>query len=65
MQITSCSGVKLWKITAQIRLFHNVPFSLLLGKKNFMTKLINPDTDQMQKEGFSLDDHQKVQIEIV
>ena len=59
------------KITAQVRLFHNVPFSLLLGKKtkknirNLMTKLINPDTDQMQKEGFSLDDHQKVQIEIV
>ena len=30
-----------------------------------MTNLINLDTEQMQKEGFSPDDHQKVHVEIV
>ena len=51
--------------------FSQRPIFLIAGKENeeniriFLTKLINPDTNQMQKEGFSLDDHQKVQIEIV
>ena len=71
MQITSCSGVKLWKNNSPNSPFSQRPIFLLAGKeneeniRNFMTDLINPDTDQMQKEGFSLDDHQKVQIEIV
>ena len=71
VQITSCSGVKLWKNNSPNSPFSQRPIFLLAGKeneeniRNFMTDLINPDTDQMQKEGFSLDDHQKVHVEIV
>ena len=71
VQITSCSGVKLWKNNSPNSPFSQRPIFLLAGKeneeniRNFMTDLINPDTDQMHKEGFSLDDHQKVHVEIV
>ena len=71
VQITSC-GVNLLKNNSpNSPFFTQHPIFLLAGKeneeniRNFTTDLINPDTDQMQKEGFSLDDHQKVHFEIV
>ena len=53
VQITSCSGVKLWKNNSPNSPFSQRPIFLLAGKeneeniRNFMTDLINPDTDQM------------------
>ena len=71
VQITTFSGRELWKNTSPNSPFTQRPIFLLAAKENennikqFMTDLINPETELMKNEGFSLGDNQQVHIDIV
>ena len=69
--ITAFSGQELWKNTSPNSSFTQRPIFLLAAKENegnikqFMTDLINPETELMKSEGFSLGDNQQVHVDIV
>ena len=71
VQITTFSGRELWKNTSPNSPFTQRPIFLLAAKENeenikqFMTDLINPETEIMESEGFSLGDNQQVRVDIV
>ena len=71
IQITSFSGQEIWKKTCHNSPFTQRPIFLLAAKesqvniKQFMSDLINPDTDLMKIEGFILEINDQVRVDIV
>ena len=71
LQIISCSGRILWKNNCPNSPYVQRPIFLLAGKENeanikqFMTDLVNPDTDLMKTEGFTLENGYQVHVDIV
>ena len=71
IQITSFSGREIWKNTCPNSPFTQRPIFLLAAKesqvniKQFMSDLINPDTDLMKSEGFILESNEQVRVDIV
>ena len=71
VQITTFSGRELWKNTSPNSPFTQRPIFLPAASENednikqFMTDLINPETEHMKSEGFSLGDNQQVHVDIV
>ena len=71
IQITSFSGREIWKNTCPNSPFTQRPIFLLAAKesqvniKQFMSDLINPDTDLMKSEEFILESNEKVLVDMV